>query len=340
MTDFLDMSGAQRAASFLLSLDKEAAGNVFKHIDEKVIVEVVEAMGRLEASMTDPETVRALEKELFKSLRKPRGARIRSDEELHAMLAQTLGKEQAGSLFEKIQQRLLHERPFISIEKEPAANIAQVLMQESDAVAALVLAHLDPSLSAEVLSGLPPERALLLVKRMAALVPPGFDTLVAIAQNLNARLKALSGAPVSADTASQLKTIAEVLNYSKPEIEKTVLDGIQKDDAKMAADIREFMFTWEDLAGLDKRAMQKILASIDTRTLSISLKACSVKVEENIMNNLSTRVRDMVKDERDLAGTMPMKDVQNARGEVMKAVRSLMEAGEFRPARAGEELVA
>ena len=162
MTDFLDMSGAQRAASFLLSLDKEAAGNVFKHIDEKVIVEVVEAMGRLEASMTDPETVRALEKELFKSLRKPRGARIRSDEELHAMLAQTLGKEQAGSLFEKIQQRLLHERPFISIEKEPAANIAQVLMQESDAVAALVLAHLDPSLSAEVLSGLPPERALLL----------------------------------------------------------------------------------------------------------------------------------------------------------------------------------
>lgn len=340
MTDLHDMSGAQRAAAFLLSLDKEAAANVIKNIDEKVIVEVVEAMGRLESSMTDPETVKALEKELIRSLRKPRGARIRSDDELHAMLEQTLGKEQAGSLFDKIQQRLLHERPFIGIESEPAANIAAVLAQESDAVAALVLAHLDPSLSAEVLGVLPPERALLLVKRMASLVPPGFDTLVAIAQELTARLKAVGGAAIGVDTAAQLRTIAEVLNYSKPDIEKTVLEGIQKEDAKMAAEIREFMFTWEDLAGLDKRAMQKILASVDTRTLSISLKACSLKVEETIMNNLSQRVRDMVKDERDLAGQMPMKDVLAARNEVMKAVRSLMEAGEFRPARAGEELVA
>ena len=36
---------------------------------------------------------------------------------------------------------------------------------------------------------------------------------------------------------------------------------------------------------------------------------------------------------------MSMADVMVARNEVMKAVRALMESGEFRPSRAGEELV-
>jgi flagellar motor switch protein FliG len=202
-----------------------------------------------------------------------------------------------------------------------------------------VLAHLDPSLSAEVLGSLPPERALALVKRMATLVPPGFETLVVIAQNLAERLKAMAAAPVARDPMTQLKTIAELLNFSQPEVEKTVLEGIQKDDATKATAIRELMFTWENLADLDKRAMQKVLASVDTKTLAISLKGASAPVEENIMGNLSQRVREMVKDERDLAGAMALKDVRVARNEVMKAVRGLMESGEFRPARAGEELV-
>ena len=47
----------------------------------------------------------------------------------------------------------------------------------------------------------------------------------------------------------------------------------------------------------------------------------------------------MVKDERELAGPMALRDVSTARNEVLKAVRGLIESGEFRPARAGEDLV-
>ena len=57
------------------------------------------------------------------------------------------------------------------------------------------------------------------------------------------------------------------------------------------------------------------------------------------MANLSSRVRDMVKDEREIAGAMNVREIQAARAEIMKAVRTLMESGEFRPARAGEDLV-
>ncbi len=334
-----EMSGAQKAAAFLMSLDKEAAANVLKSIDEKVIVELVEAMGRLEAGMTDSESIKKLERELIKTLRKPRTARVRSDAELHTMLEQTLGKQQAGELFDKIQQRLLHERPFLVIENQPAEFIHKSLEQESEAVVALVLAHLDPSLSAEILGYMEADKSLAVVRRMATLIPPGFETLVAIAHDLDVRVRDVAQGPVGPDPQARLRTIAEVLNFSQPPVEKGVLEGLAKDDVQMATEIREFMFTWENLADLDKRAMQKVLASIDTKTLAISLKGSTAPVEENIMNNLSARVREMIKDERDTAGPMSMSDVLVARNEVMKAVRTLMESGEFRPTRAGEELV-
>jgi flagellar motor switch protein FliG len=93
------------------------------------------------------------------------------------------------------------------------------------------------------------------------------------------------------------------------------------------------------LAGVERRAMQKILASVDTRTLAIALKGSSRRVEENVVGNLSERVRAMIADERELAGALPMSEILKARNEIMTAVRTLMESGEFRPSRAGEELV-
>ena len=58
-----------------------------------------------------------------------------------------------------------------------------------------------------------------------------------------------------------------------------------------------------------------------------------------MLGNLSSRVRDMVAEERELAGAMPMTDVTAARDEIMTNIRAMIEAGEFRPNRGGDELV-
>jgi flagellar motor switch protein FliG len=332
-------TGADRAAAFLLSLEADQAAEIIKHLDEHVMVSVVEAMGSIDRKQVDPANVERLQKELLRHLNQPSSARLRSEGELSEMLQKTLGKAQAAAVFDKIQEHLLQERPFLSIESESAGNIARALAEESPAVAALVVAHIDPELSAQILALLAPERSLEVVKRMAHLVPPSFDTLISIAADLKARIAAVAEVPMASDPSLRLKTIAEVLTFSEPEVEKTLLEGIDAENADMAAEIREFMFTWEDLATVDKRGMQKILASVETRTLSISLKGCSKAVEDNVMANLSARVREMVKEERDVTGAMSVKEVQLCRDEVLKAVRGLMESGEYRPARAGDELV-
>ena len=332
-------SGVQQAAAFLLTLDKDGAASVLRHLDPTVIVEVVEAMGDADASVLAPDSVRELYKRVVIDLKRPGGVRRRSASELKQMIEQTLGREQAGAVFETIQKRLQQERPFLSLEKEPPHAISSVLAEQSDPVVALVLAHLDPSLSAGVLSGFATERSTEVVRRMATLIPPGIDTLLAIADDLLPLVKQASSVALPVDRSVRLRSVAEMLGRTRGDTEKTVLDGLDQQNSEMVKEIREFMFTWEDLATVERRSMQKILASVDTRTLAIALKGSSRRVEENVVGNLSERVRAMIADERELAGALPMSEVLKARGEIMNAVRSLMESGEFRPSRAGEELV-
>ncbi|HTF87811.1 MAG TPA: FliG C-terminal domain-containing protein [Planctomycetota bacterium] len=339
MSDSDQKGGAAQAAAFLLTLDKDAAAAVLRHLDPTVIVEVVEAMGDVDASSLAPDSVRELYKRVVLDLKRPGGVRRRSAAELKQMIEQTLGREQAGAVFETIQKRLQQERPFLALEKEPSHAISTVLTEQSDAVVALVLAHLDPSLSADVLSAFPPERSTELVRRMATLIPPGIDTLLAIADDLLPLVKQAASATIPVDRSVRLRSVAEMLGRTKGDTEKTVLESLDEQNSNMVKEIREFMFTWDDLASLERRSMQKILAAVDTRTLAVGLKGSSKRVEENIVNNLSERVRAMIADERELAGALPMAEVQKSRDEIMNAVRTLMEAGEVKPSRAGEELV-
>jgi flagellar motor switch protein FliG len=142
-----------------------------------------------------------------------------------------------------------------------------------------------------------------------------------------------------ADPARRLQSVAQILNNSAPEMEKKVIEALAQSDEKVANELREKLFTWEDIATLNRRAMTKILGTVDTKTLSVALKGCSKAVEQNILSNLSSRVREMVLEERELAGAMPLADVKLARDEVLKSIRALIESGEFRPNRGGEELV-
>ena len=339
MTRTREFRGPHKVAAFLLSLDKETSGRVMKLLDPKVLSDVAQAMTELDAALCSPEAVDRLYMDLARTVYHRTGVRSQDAFELHTILENTFGPEEASRVISAIQARRRQEQPFGLLEQAPTENVVRILVDESPMVVALVLAHVSPKLSAEVLGALQPEAALEIVRRMTTLVPPTIETMLLIAENLEQRLRAVSSGPSPRDPSHSLRTVAELLNFSKAETEKVVLEGLQKENEAVAQGIREFMFSWENLAEVDKRSMQKILASVETRTLALSLKACSTAIEENIMANLSARVREMVTDERGLAGAVALSEVQSARGEIMKAVRGLMESGEFRPTRAGEELV-
>ncbi|MCZ6596395.1 MAG: hypothetical protein O7B99_02020 [Planctomycetota bacterium] len=331
--------GPQRVAAFLLSLGPEQARRLMGHIAEDVVLEVAQAMVDLDPALTDPDRVRELSRSLAMSVNGPIRVQACATSELESMLETVFGAEKARQVLAEIGARRLQECPFLEIESEPPGYIGRVLDNESPAVAALVLAHLDPATSAAVLEHFEDDEAIEIIQRMATLIPPSFTVLRSIASDLRGKLDSYAGAAAAPDPSARLQTIADLLSHSAPEMEKNVLDAIQSENAEMAAALQEYLFTWEDLATVERRAMQKILGAIDTKTLSLAMKACSKGVEESILGNLSSRVKDMVAEERELLGPVPMADMLAARDEIMRAIRALIEAGEFRPNRGGEEFV-
>jgi len=331
--------GAQRAAAFLLSLEREVAASLLEKLEPAALREVAAAMAELDPRFEAPDLVASVYKDLARHVAEPKRLRSAAEPELASLLEGGVGRERANALVSEIRARRRVERPFAALEKAPEAAVRVVLARESSAVVALVLAHLDPAISARFLSRMDPDRALDVVRRMAKLVPPEPEALARIADALDGALAEAAKLPAEPDPKRRLETVAKLINFAEAEIGKLVLEGLDSSDGEMAAEIREFLFTWTDLAVVDKRGMQKILSSIETRTLAVALKACPADVEANVMQNLSSRVRAMVADERDLAGAVPMAEVVAAREEILRCVRALMESGEFKPVRAGEELV-
>lgn len=339
MSDESAVTGPQKVAAFLLALDKETSARVMRSLDPKVVADVAEAMTELDPSVCSAEAVDGLFSELARTVFRRTGVRPQDTFELHEILENTYGADEATRVIGDIHERRRQERPFEFVEKFPSDSVVRALERESNAIIALVLSHVAPEMSAQVLSALDTADALEVVQRMTTISPPGIETLLTIAEELQLTLKRVAGTAPPRDREDSIKTVADLLNFTDTEIEQGVLEGLERQDADTVAEIREFMFTWDDLASIEKRAMQKILASVDTRTLAMALKACPEAVEENIMSNLSQRVREMVADERELAGPVPLAEVHAARAEIMVSVRGLLEAGEFSLTKSGEELV-
>jgi len=339
MKDTDKLPGPTRVATFLLSLPTESAAEVLSFLPDGIIPAVSRAMVELDPRNASPMRI----EELYASVAaSPDGAvsvRPAGTSDLRALLRAALGNERGDEVVNEICSRREEETPFSEVEGFSPQAIAQALAAESPAVSALVLAHLEPAVSARVLSALDDGRALDVVRRMATLCPPHISTLRAIAADLADQLHTSGEDSELRSSAGRLQAIAEMLSHGGQELETEVLRGLESDNPAMAGEIREHMFTWDDLALVDHRDMQKILSMINTQTLSVALKACPPAVGNNILAGLSERVQGIIEEERELAGPVPMSDVLSSREEIMHVVRNLMESGEFRPRRAGEDLV-
>jgi flagellar motor switch protein FliG len=80
---------------------------------------------------------------------------------------------------------------------------------------------------------------------------------------------------------------------------------------------------------------------VETRDLSIALKAASEEVRQKIFTNVSERVASMIKEEMEYMGPMRLSDVEGTQQKIVESIRRLQEEGQIIIAGRGgkEELV-
>ena len=153
------------------------------------------------------------------------------------------------------------------------------------------------------------------------------EILKEIEETLESHFGADSGRDLSVSGGA--KTIAEILNLIDTTAEKNILQSLEADDPDLAAEVKNMMFVFDDLVLLDDRSFQRLLKELETKDLSVALKAAGEEVKNKIFSNVSERVSVMIQEEMEFMGPTRLSDVEAAQSRIVEAVRRLEEEGQI-----------
>lgn len=323
-TSAKQLSGKQKAAVLLMSLDVDVASKVFKELDMKEVEQIAVEITNLKDV---PSNVVEDVIEEFYQLMTAQNYMIEGGIEFaQVLLEKTYGLDQARDIIEKIRV-LTTVRGFSILKKADPQQLASFLSKEHPQTIALILSHLPPDQSAEVLQEFKDELRSDTVLRIAKLgkVSP------ALLSQIESVVDQIAESTISQNLASAggAQLVASILNKSNNAVAKAMLENIEEKDFGLATEIKRLMFLFEDIIGIDDRGVQRILRDVDKRDLSLALKITDDKIKDKIFSNMSERAAEVVKEELEFMGPVKLKEVEAAQMRIVDVIKQLEEAEEI-----------
>jgi flagellar motor switch protein FliG len=332
------LRGMQKIGALLMNLDKNAAAQVLKSFSEDEILAIGEAMRDISGMDIPKEEMARIYNDFQRQIQERTGVFRPRGDEVEAIFHSSLGPDRSEEVLNELNRRKVPASSYFKkLGSFPKEVLARVLSEEHPQTIALVLSHIDSARAAKVLNELEEDTRLDIITRIATLKSPSNELNLSIAVKLEEKAKKALKEDSPEEAHERLRTVADMLNQVDKDTEKSVLGKISETDEEMAEEIRDLMFTFDDLTLVDKRAMQKILSGINVQVLAMALKGAKEKVETFIMSNVSTRVKRLILDEKELMGPKSREEVEGAQKEIVGTVRALIESGEITINRASEE---
>lgn len=220
--------------------------------------------------------------------------------------------------------------PWESLSGFDCDILLPLLERQSPEVGAVVLSKLKVAKAAELLGRLPGEKARRLTFAMSETANVDPDTVRRIGLSLAAELKA---EPPRAFAIGAVARVGAILNVTPSAMRDDVLAGLTEDDAAFADEVRRAIFTFADiparirpldvpaiLRGVPQESLVAVVASADTTTS---------ETVEFLLENMSKRMAQTLRDEAADAGAVKLKVAEAARTEVITAIRSLLDTNEI-----------
>ena len=145
--------------------------------------------------------------------------------------------------------------------------------------------------------------------------------------------------PSELSSVGGVQSLVDILNRSDRATERLILEGLENRDSELADEVRQRMFVFEDIAGLDDRSIQLVLRQVDSKELAVALKGVRQEVREAITRNMSERAGANLVEEIALLGAVRLKTVEEAQGAIVRVVRALEESGQLVLVRSADEFV-
>ena len=165
------------------------------------------------------------------------------------------------------------------------------------------------------------------IKRLAQLRQFSPEMAERVSVVLHKRLEALG--EQSRRAYAGLRGVADVMNRLDITMAKTILEGIEKEDPKLALSIRNLMFTFEDLLTVPEAGIRELLGQMEKKTLATALRGASEELKNYIFKSMSSRAVEMLKEDMEVLGPVKSRDIHKAQLEAVGVARKLEAEGKI-----------
>ncbi|CAO5675011.1 MAG: Flagellar motor switch protein FliG [Holosporales bacterium] len=316
------VTGPERAAIFMLALPEEVATTVFQRLDTSDIHHLslaMVALGRVQA-----EIVEQVLQDFIDHLATT-GSLIGTLEGTERLLSKILPKDQVDMIIEEIRGpagRTLWDK-LGNVSNDVLANY---LKNEYPQTIAVVLSRIKSENAAGVMAALPESLAVNVITRMLQMDVVKKEIVDDIEKTLRVEFM---GNLARTSKRDSYALIAEIFNSLDRASESRLMTKLESVSADSAERIKLLMFTFDDLAKLDRESIQIVMKTIDKSQLALALKGVSSGVQEVFFNCMTERAARLIRDEIQQLGMVRIRDVESAQNKIVKEAKALAASGQI-----------
>jgi flagellar motor switch protein FliG len=318
------VSGVRKAAILLVMIGDEASSSILRTLEEDEVQEISREIARVQ-SLTSEEAEGVLEE--FYQMAVAHDYVVKGGiEYAKKVLISAFGPEHAKKMLDRLMKTLGNETlSFDALRKTDPQQLAKFIHSEHPQTIALILSHLNPSQAAGLLFSLPAEMRADVALRMASLDQISPEIITKIATVIGSKLKTLG--ELSREAYGGVHAVSEMFNRLDANTSKDILDSIEKVNPTLVETIRHLMFVFEDLLLLDTTAIKEVLAKMDRKILTVALKGTSEAMKNHMLQAMSQRGAEMLREDMDALGPIKIKEVEAAQQQIIAVVRHLETEG-------------
>ena len=320
--DYRSLSGREKAAVLLMSVGNSYATQLLAAMEDKEISELSQSMSEL--GTVSAVIVEQLFVEFSERISAP-GDLIGTPESTERLLKKVIGEERGDKIMNTVGSPD-DDTMWDKLESVNEQLLANYLKNEYPQTIAVVLTKLRPDHAAKVMASLPESLSFEVVDRMLDMDAVKKEVVDDVEEIL--RREFISTLETS-DNRDSHEAVAEIINGLDRSTENRLMTMLEEQDQGAANKIREFMFTFDDLANLDTAGFQTLLRSIDKKTLAVALKGTSEALKATFLENMSERAEQIMQDDLAAMGPVRLREVDEAQAEIVALAKNLSANGEL-----------
>ncbi len=328
------LTSTGKAAAIIVALGSEYASSIFRFLNEEEVEKLSIEIAKMERM--SPEELQAIIEDFYglcitQKVISEGGVIYARD-----VLEKAFGAEVAANYIDRISASM-QTRAFEFTRKANSKNMMMMIQNEYPQTIALVLSYVRAEQASKIISELPKELQIDLIKRIATIESVSPEIVAVVESIVEKRFSTMVS--VDMTEVGGINYVAEVMNQTDRTTEKFIFDELGKTDPELSDNIRKLMFVFEDITKLDDMTIQRILRDVDVQDLTIAIKGSNEEVKELMLSNVSSRARENILEDMEFLRNVRLKDVEDAQQKIVNVIRTLEDAGEIVVSRGGEDAV-